>query len=97
MRADHADLSSTLWTVRCRLAADCGLWLLRFRRSELLPLRPEGLVAEWLRRGLQILAPRFDSGRGLQKFSIFPETDRAMARLCRHGRRSRARLRRKDG
>jgi protein-L-isoaspartate(D-aspartate) O-methyltransferase len=30
-----------------------------------------GLVAEWLRRGLQILAPRFDSGRGLQ--SIFDE------------------------
>ena len=29
-----------------------------------------GLVAEWLRRGLQILAPRFDSGRGLQKFFI---------------------------
>ena len=27
----------------------------------------EGLVAEWLRRGLQILAPRFDSGRGLQR------------------------------
>src|SRR5436190_10515783 len=27
---------------------------------------PEGLVAEWLRRGLQILAPQFDSGRGLQ-------------------------------
>ncbi len=26
---------------------------------------PDGLVAEWLRRGLQILAPRFDSGRGL--------------------------------
>ena len=26
----------------------------------------DGLVAEWLRRGLQILAPRFDSGRGLQ-------------------------------
>ena len=23
---------------------------------------PDGLVAEWLRRGLQILAPRFDSG-----------------------------------
>ena len=23
-----------------------------------------GLVAEWLRRGLQILAPRFDSGGG---------------------------------
>jgi hypothetical protein len=30
----------------------------------------EGLVAEWLRRGLQILAPRFDSGRGLH---LFPE------------------------
>ena len=29
-----------------------------------------GLVAEWLRRGLQILAPRFDSGRGLQIISI---------------------------
>jgi hypothetical protein len=29
-----------------------------------------GLVAEWLRRGLQILAPRFDSGRGLQMNSI---------------------------
>jgi hypothetical protein len=28
-----------------------------------------GLVAEWLRRGLQILAPRFDSGRGLQTIS----------------------------
>jgi hypothetical protein len=26
----------------------------------------KGLVAEWLRRGLQILAPQFDSGRGLQ-------------------------------
>ncbi len=25
-----------------------------------------GLVAEWLRRGLQILVSRFDSGRGLQ-------------------------------
>ena len=34
-----------------------------------------GLVAEWLRRGLQILAPRFDSGRGLHnspdRFSMF--------------------------
>jgi hypothetical protein len=30
-----------------------------------------GLVAEWLRRGLQILAPRFDSGRGLQRVSIW--------------------------
>ena len=30
---------------------------------------PEGLVAEWLRRGLQILARRFDSGSGLH-FSV---------------------------
>src|ERR1019366_4365496 len=28
--------------------------------------RGGGLVAEWLRRGLQILPSRFDSGRGLQ-------------------------------
>jgi hypothetical protein len=28
-------------------------------------------VAEWLRRGLQILAPRFDSGRGLQQIKDF--------------------------
>ena len=28
----------------------------------------QGLVAEWLRSGLQIRAPRFDSGRGLQFF-----------------------------
>ena len=27
---------------------------------------PDGLVAEWLRRGLQILVPGFESGRGLQ-------------------------------
>ena len=27
-----------------------------------------GHVAEWLRRGLQILLSQFDSGRGLQKF-----------------------------
>ena len=32
-----------------------------------------GLVAEWLRRGLQILAPRFDSGRGLHRFTRFFE------------------------
>jgi hypothetical protein len=25
-------------------------------------------VAEWLRRGLQILVSQFDSGRGLQKY-----------------------------
>ena len=30
-----------------------------------------GHVAEWLRRGLQILLSQFDSGRGLQKTSCF--------------------------
>ena len=30
-----------------------------------------GHVAEWLRRGLQILPSQFDSGRGLQKKSCF--------------------------
>ena len=30
-----------------------------------------GHVAEWLRRGLQILLFQFDSGRGLQNFSCF--------------------------
>ena len=28
-------------------------------------------MAEWLRRGLQILLSQFDSGRGLQDFSCF--------------------------
>jgi hypothetical protein len=35
----------------------------------------DGHVAEWLRRGLQILAPRFDSGRGLQNFNDLVRTD----------------------
>ena len=30
-----------------------------------------GHVAEWLRRGLQILPSQFDSGRGLQNFCCF--------------------------
>ena len=30
-----------------------------------------GHVAEWLRRGLQILLFQFDSGRGLQKIKLF--------------------------
>ena len=30
-----------------------------------------GHVAEWLRRGLQILLSQFDSGRGLQKKGCF--------------------------
>ena len=29
-----------------------------------------GHVAEWLRRGLQILPSQFDSGRGLQKIIV---------------------------
>ena len=37
-------------------------------RASLRALARSGLVAEWLRRGLQILAPRFDSGRGLHPF-----------------------------
>ena len=32
-------------------------------------MRYYGNVAEWLRRGLQILVSQFDSGRGLQKIS----------------------------
>ena len=40
-------------------------------RATLLAAVIRGLVAEWLRRGLQILAPRFDSGRGLQILSYF--------------------------
>ena len=44
-----------------------------------------GLVAEWLRRGLQILAPRFDSGRGLQiKAKVSHEkASRPVASTCR--------------
>jgi hypothetical protein len=34
-----------------------------------------GLVAEWLRRGLQILAPRFDSGRGLHNILNYRNND----------------------
>ena len=30
-----------------------------------------GHVAEWLRRGLQILVSQFNSGRGLQEISCF--------------------------
>ena len=39
------------------------------RHRRFTDMSSQGLVAEWLRRGLQILAPRFDSGRGLQKIS----------------------------
>ena len=34
-------------------------------------MRCEGNVAEWLRRGLQILVSQFDSGRCLQKYLLF--------------------------
>src|SRR5271154_7207125 len=59
-----------------------------------------GLVAEWLRRGLQILAPRFDSGRCLQsnqkvttgrairagaRPDIFPLTAILRRTIVRHG------------
>ena len=33
--------------------------------------RKVGHVAEWLRRGLQILVSQFDSGRGLQEIGCF--------------------------
>ena len=35
--------------------------------SYLFNMKLNGHVAEWLRRGLQILVSQFDSGRGLQK------------------------------
>lgn len=50
-------------------------------------------MAEWLRRGLQILARRFDSGSGLQsivdfdpKLLIFSESAAAMAATADWGR-----------
>ena len=33
-------------------------------------MKIDGNVAEWLRRGLQILVSQFDSGRGLQKINL---------------------------
>ena len=33
-------------------------------------MKLNGHVAEWLRRGLQILVSQFDSGRGLQKINL---------------------------
>ncbi len=38
--------------------------------------RPDGLVAEWLRRGLQILVRGFDSLRGLQLFPMVGHSGR---------------------
>ena len=42
-----------------------------------------GLVAEWLRRGLQILAPRFDSGRGLHQINRVTQLVRHRPRRTR--------------
>jgi len=50
-----------------------------------------GLVAEWLRRGLQILAPRFDSGRGLQQNMPLPLRDGLNGRASRQTSNVRAR------
>ncbi len=42
-------------------------------------------MAEWLRRGLQILARRFDSGSGLHDFSRHkPDRNAALAQLVEH-------------
>ncbi|MDB5662141.1 MAG: hypothetical protein JWM38_576 [Sphingomonas bacterium] len=51
--------------------------------TDLLPIRIgacSGPMAEWLRRGLQILARRFDSGSGLHTSSLF--THAAVAQAC---------------
>ena len=40
-----------------------------------------GHVAEWLRRGLQILVSQFDSGRGLQKNELFCFFKKSMLRF----------------
>lgn len=51
-------------------------------------------MAEWLRRGLQILAPRFDSGRGLQIFlPLFLITALREGRACPIPRTESARFR----
>jgi hypothetical protein len=54
-------------------------------------------VAEWLRRGLQILAPRFDSGRGLQNYNNIKQLPKAFdawrlqsSLVCLAKRRNRA-------
>jgi hypothetical protein len=42
-----------------------------------------GHVAEWLRSGLQIRAPRFDSGRGLHSLAFVPGAfSRAFFKEC---------------
>ena len=41
-------------------------------------MKLNGHVAEWLRRGLQILVSQFDSGRGLQNKSSLKKNDSKM-------------------
>jgi hypothetical protein len=43
--------------------------------------RRNGHVAEWLRSGLQIRIPRFDSGRGLHRKSSSPDRLASFYRL----------------
>ncbi len=47
------------------LADSAGHGLTAKGRPRTCPATPGGPMAEWLRRGLQILARRFDSGSGL--------------------------------
>src|SRR5579871_4739013 len=56
------------------------------REGEFARLRG-GLVAEWLRSGLQIRAPQFDSGPGLQCFNNVADRAPGRATYCRLGRR----------
>lgn len=54
-----------------RIEPQIHYWSLWISRTEGVIARGTGRVAEWLRRGLQILASRFDSGRGLQPHQFF--------------------------
>jgi hypothetical protein len=73
------------------IAAPTGTSALSRRREAVICRAHEGLVAEWLRAGLQIRLPRFDSGRGLQFFPFIP-----MHRPCPHGATGRLRPARPD-
>jgi hypothetical protein len=54
---------------------------LRKELKEFMECRPDGHVAEWLRRGLQNLLPRFNSGRGLH--SQYQQLNRGLKRGAR--------------
>ncbi len=72
IRIEGLHKSSRQFSLQSEKRTEFRISLLRFSldHSKSAPpqrkLLSDGLVAEWLRRGLQILAPRFDSGRGLQ-------------------------------